>query len=279
MFYQNATRWCLHKPFLFVFLLGASLFSRAQETPDLFKYYEVMSDVPVARYDLKKGTNIDSLPSLIIPARSHFAVVFDDGRSPDVIIRFLKWRNRKKTMESYHDSVVLVVEGQTVWGNEYFALKREFFNVSTARVYTEGIPSIGFALGFVTMPVKIRTGENYDFEPTLSLGATAGAKIRLSHHYPNYLNILLGASTSTVNIDSFSTRGAIREVIKNILVFSTSVGVVLEFSKAQIGLFFGRDLMGKSNNAKYNWIYQGKPWITLGFGFTIFTLNDKQSAE
>ncbi len=65
----------------------------------------------------------------------------------------------------------------------------------------------------------------------------------------------------------------------NIAVFSLSFGLVFEFGKAQAGIFYGWDFLNKSTETKYNWIYDRKPWISIGFGFSIFTIDSKSSNQ
>lgn len=238
------------------------------------KFFEVITDIPVRKYDFDRDSAFKKESYILIPIKSRFVLV-DESDTGFVIIRFVAWKESLEGIEKYRDAVAVRVKGDSLRANEYFALKKALLNTNCVRIYLAGPSTVKIAVGFVTMPVKLRLGENYEFEPTISLGATAGAKMRISKHYPNFLNLLFGASTSTVTIDSFSTSGRIRESIKNILVFSASLGLVVEFSKAQIGLFYGNDFMGKSNNVKYGWIYHKQPWVTLGFGFTLFTLDDK----
>src|SRR3954447_14976808 len=105
---------------------------------------------------------------------------------------------------------------------------------------------------------------------SLRLGSTAGVKIRSSKYSSNYINLLLGTSISTISLDSFSTRGKLTgQPLTNIAVFSPSVGAVFEFGKAQAGLFYGWDILNKSTQAQYGWIYNKKPWLSIGFGFSI----------
>ena len=136
-----------------------------------------------------------------------------------------------------------------------------------------------FTSGLITMPMKLRLGENFDFQGNISLGSTIGLKTRISKYNPNYLNLLFGASISTVTLDSLGTRGKISgQSLNNIAAFSPSLGLVLEFGKTQVGVFYGWDLISKSTQERYEWIYHKKPWLTIGFGVSIFNVDSKNSS-
>ncbi|MFT5384555.1 MAG: hypothetical protein ACI81W_001956 [Saprospiraceae bacterium] len=55
---------------------------------------------------------------------------------------------------------------------------------------------------------------------------------------------------------------------------SFTLGGVFEFSKAQFGVYVGWDYISGSN--KDIWIYQGKPWFSIGVGTSLF--NSSSSA-
>jgi hypothetical protein len=44
---------------------------------------------------------------------------------------------------------------------------------------------------------------------------------------------------------------------------------MLEFERFQIGLLFGTDLI--SNPNQNDWAYQGKPWLSIGLGYSLLT--------
>ncbi|MEO7766327.1 MAG: hypothetical protein ABIS01_02835 [Ferruginibacter sp.] len=249
-------------------LLFFSICAKTQEV----KYFEVINDIPVVKSEIT-GTQFSN-SFFIVPTLSHFVLI--GAHSDSVIIRFINWSSKVKHINKFRDSVLFLTKNGVVKGNEYYLMKKSDLDSNCVRMYARGLNTLNFTVGFVTMPLKLRLGKDFEFESTISLGATAGMKMRISRHYRNYFNLLFGASTSTVTLDSFSTNGKATQPQKNILVFSPSFGIVLEFDKSQIGLFYGWDLLGKSNNAQYGWIYNRKPWITLGFGISIFSLEDKK---
>ncbi|MGL4596360.1 MAG: hypothetical protein ACRCYO_02455, partial [Bacteroidia bacterium] len=54
--------------------------------------------------------------------------------------------------------------------------------------------------------------------------------------------------------------------------YTFSGGLMYEFHGGQIGLFSGIDLLGR-NKDRYQWEYQGIPWLSLGIGVNIFSIN------
>ena len=132
----------------------------------------------------------------------------------------------------------------------FFLIQRYDLDSNCIKVYNKGIRSAAFTVGLVTMPVKLRLGSNFDFQGNLSLGSTAGIKVRLSRFTSNYLNLLFGTSISTISLDSFSTGGKLTgQPLTNIAVFSPSPGRVFEFGKAPAGVFYGWDILNKSAQA------------------------------
>ncbi len=162
--------------------------------------------------------------------------------------------------------------------DKYFLMQKYDLDSNCVKVYNSGLRSTVFTIGLVTMPLKLRLGKNFDFQGNLSLGTTAGVKVRLSKYNSNYINFLLGASISTISLDSFSTRGKVpSQPINDIAVFSPSLGVVFEFGKAQGGIFYGMDFLNKSTQSRFAWIYNKKSWISIGFGFSIFNVDSKSN--
>ena len=237
------------------------------------------------------------------PVGSKFILVRPLNATNDtIIIRYLLWTNKKDSLlRKYYNDPMIKSEWDTTknrsqpprWDidsgkisatdygdrvDKYFMIQRYDLDSNCVKVYNSGIKSAVFTIGLVTMPLKLRLGSNFDFQGNLSLGTTAGIKIRMSKYSFNYINLLLGTSISTISLDSFNTKGkAIGQPITNIAVFSPSFGVVFEFGKAQAGVFYGWDILNKSTQSKYEWIYNKKPWLSIGFGFSIFGIEGRSN--
>lgn len=275
---------------LFVFTYNQLFAQEADKT----RIYEIRSNIPVYACNVIGKRLHPSADSFDVPPyQSKFALV-RNYQNDSVVIRFLDWvkvdsiknpqkaRVYEKLNQDFTQTTVSIPDASdtshTKTTNRYFLISRQDLDSNCIKVYKTGLrKSTVFTIGLVTMPMKIRLS-NFDFQGNLSLGTTAGAKIRISKYNPNYINLLFGASLSTVTLDSFSTHGKVAgQPITNIAVFSPSLGAVLEFGKAQAGIFYGWDFLNKSNQEKYGWVYNKKPWISIGFGFTIFSIDTKSS--
>jgi hypothetical protein len=253
--------------------------SQAQETENT-RIYEVISNIPAVACDVI-GNPLHSNQAFVVPPyRSRFALVRLRGDS--VVVRFLVWEQNSQLRKTFNvDSVHLTSSrgGDSIARvHKYFLVTRTDLDSNCIKVYSRGIKNSVFTLGLVTMPMKLRLGKNFDFQGNLSLGTTAGAKFRVSKYNPNFMNLLLGLSISTNTLDSFSTGGRVNgQPINNMAVFSPSLGVVFEFGKAQAGIFYGWDFLNKSNQLQYQWIHNKRPWVSIGFGFSIFSVNSNSS--
>lgn len=253
--------------------------AQAQETENT-RIYEVISNIPVVACDVI-GNRLSSNEHFMVPPyRSKFALIRLKGDS--VVVRFLVWEQNASLRKAFNvDSVHLtnLHGGDSIARiHKYFLITRTDLDSNCVKVYNRGIKNSVFTLGLVTMPMKLRLGKNFDFQGNLSLGTTAGAKFRVSKYNPNFLNLLLGLSISTITLDSFSTGGRVSgQPINNMAVFSPSLGMVFEFGKAQAGIFYGWDFLNKANQLQYQWIHNKRPWISIGFGFSIFSVNSNSS--
>lgn len=272
-------------PLLLIFCCCIVASVKAQE--ERTRIYEIRSNIPM------RATDVRGIPLYaddrfeVPPYASQFALVRSKGDS--VIIRFLYFRQYPKLYSIFNGWVktsevtspavkAAMPPGKDSIG-KYFLMSRSDLDSNCIKVFPTKGKSATFSLGLVTMPMKLRLGKNFDFQGSLSLGTTAGMKMRISKYNPNYINFLFGASISAVNLDSFSTKGKVSgQPINNMAVFSPSLGMVFEFGRAQAGLFYGWDFLSKSNQTKYTWIYNKKPWISIGFGFSIFSVDSKSNS-
>jgi hypothetical protein len=154
---------------------------------------------------------------------------------------------------------------------KFFAALKTHVDSNAMVFKSAGLRTIKFTAGTVIMPLKLRL-KDFDFTNNFSLGLSGGAKWRISNKNDNYVNLLASMNIGFVDLDSFSTRGkVIGQPVKNIGIFSPALGLVFEFEKAQIGIFVGKDYLSKFNQEKYNWRYQKRTWLSIGFGFSLFS--------
>jgi hypothetical protein len=138
------------------------------------------------------------------------------------------------------------------------------------------------ALGAVNFPFRYRLQKGQgDFSGAFNLGAAAGIKWgRDSLTKWSFTVPVLSFSISNINIDSVSAtkNQSLLKSTNNFTALTIATGVIVENNKIQIGAFLGWDVLSRVNQLQYGWIYQQKPWISIGIGYSIFS-SDKTSSS
>lgn len=169
--------------------------------------------------------------------------------------------------------------------NTYLITKKDLEN-RTRRRYSTGLFSkyssfsgTSITGGVTILPFKFRPRieingkkDGFEFSKDIQLGVSGGIKQRISHYNPFYLNLLINIGISSVTLDDYNTRGTIKDNI-DLAALTYAGGVVLDFNKIQFGIFAGKDRISDRNRS--NWIYQGKTWWSIGFGYSIFSVSTK----
>jgi hypothetical protein len=135
----------------------------------------------------------------------------------------------------------------------------------------------GLSVGVINFPFKYRPQKGLgDFSGTFNFGAGLGVKMRHKSYRKFTWSIITGYSISNLVIDSVSATRNSKDLVStnNFSAFSFSIGPMIEYDKVQVGMFVGWDRLSKLNQEKYGWKYQGKPWLSIAFGYAIFT-NEK----
>lgn len=130
--------------------------------------------------------------------------------------------------------------------------------------------------GTVIIPVKMRFNQ-FDFSRDFALGLTIGPRWRMTSYRDYYINWLFAFNVNIATIDSASSGGKVRQTTDK-GALGAATGVVFDFNGPQVGVFLGWDWLSNRDKIATNWRYQGKPWISAGLGFTIFTRNPTSSA-
>jgi len=129
------------------------------------------------------------------------------------------------------------------------------------------------AIGVLNLPFKFRPQRRSDFSGGFNLGVAVGYKMPHNVNRKTSVSILGGFSLSTQNIDTTTIKRNLSLVqgVNNLSSLSYSLGGIIEYENAQVGLFFGLDLLNRINQSNFGWVYQGKPWISFGIGYSIFS--------
>ncbi len=166
---------------------------------------------------------------------------------------------------------------------DQFLEKQQYFLVPVSLLNTaDAIPvfatcreSAQFTLGIASIPFKLRL-HNFDFAKDLNIGSVLGFNMRTHPTRNNYINCLLNISISVNDIDEFSARNVPDDQLpaQNIAALTLASGLVWQFGKGQVGVFYGFDFMSHNNWVKYRWVYNKRPWVGIGFGINLFQKDD-----
>lgn len=168
------------------------------------------------------------------------------------------------------------------FSKEYIANNRQYFLVPVSALGTGAIPvyatgkqSQQFTIGAATLPFKLRL-HNFDFAKDLNIGSVIGINRRTHATKNNYVNYLFNISISVNDIDNLSARNVSADQLpaKNIAALTLAGGMVWQFGKGQVGLFYGFDFMSHNNWTKYRWVFNKRPWVGIGFGINLFQRED-----
>jgi hypothetical protein len=209
--------------------------------------YEFVIECPLRKCDII-GNTLDST-IYVAPPKSKFTLI--ELKQDICIIRFTLLNASKKINQSN-----LPVEDYSTY--TYFYITKAQLDFK-ARPITRS--NLDLVVGNVITPVKLRFAP-FDFTKDITLGSTFGVKYSF-------------AKKQNAAVDSTSSQGKTQQPV-DLLAFSTSLGIVIEFGNAQVGAFLGFDFISNKNQNEYNWIYRNKPWISFGLGYSIFSFNIKK---
>lgn len=153
----------------------------------------------------------------------------------------------------------------------YFKVAVDDINKFAAKDFIE---SASLAFGVINFPFKLRPQKGLgDFSGSFNFGAAIGVKFAHRSWRKISNSIITAYSISNINLDSVSVTHNQDKLTStnNFTAFSFSIGYLLEYDKIQVGLFIGWDQLSRINQLNFGWRYQGKPWISIGFGYAIFS--------
>ncbi|MBE9465493.1 hypothetical protein ACFP1I_22350 [Dyadobacter subterraneus] len=131
------------------------------------------------------------------------------------------------------------------------------------------------AFGLINFPFKyrIRSHGDGDFAGAFNFGAGLGYTFPKRKYRNATFSMITGYSISNTILDKSAVRRNEGDLVEtnNYSAFSISIGPMVENNRVQAGLFFGTDLLSKINQERFGWKHQGKPWISIGIGYSIFS--------
>lgn len=230
--------------------------AQVQEIPRL---YEFLIECPMQKCNIM-GEVSDSTV-YVAPSKSKFTLV--DMKYGQCIISFTLLNNAQRN--SFKSVMAEDISSYT-----YFTISQSQLDFKAKAITRSDISLI---VGSIFTPIKLRF-EPFDFTKDISVGTTFGIKYALGHRRDTAIDGLVGIGLSTLTIDSITSQGTILYPA-DLLAFTISYGLVVEFGNAQVGVFSGFDFLSYRDQAKYMWIYRNKPWLSFGVGFSIFSFNVK----
>jgi|GEM_PF-6658672 len=159
------------------------------------------------------------------------------------------------------------------------------FSMSVSSFSTGAKPFYGklneFTWGAMTLPIRVRFGRNnanrfFNFEENLNLGLSAGLRHQYQGTVEHSINFMGGFAISNVKTDSVSLRSGYDSKNQSARAFTINMGVLYQYESFQIGVYLGKDyLPGVLSKL---WLYQGKTWVGLVIGVSLFSRNSTKAA-
>ena len=139
-----------------------------------------------------------------------------------------------------------------------------------------------FTWGFMTLPIKVRFGDKknrlFTFEENLSLGLTCGYRYQFPSKNPQAINVLSGFGIGRSKIDTSSMKNTILTPSSNTApTLNLNLGILYQFEVFQVGFFIGGDYI--LTEIGRNWKYQGKPWLGMAIGVSLFSKNNTNTQD
>lgn len=239
--------------------------TNAQEQNNITgNFYVTNIDIPVFQFDFVKGKAMGQNTAI---ARRNTKFTAYKIEKDKLVVKFWDYSDSLPDEGQYQplaeDQGTLYISQKT--NGKYFLMEMEDFNKMTAPYFGS---KHSVVWGFSTIPIKLRfknESSDFDFETGFTLGVNAGYEYSFRSRKEQAIAFLTGFGVSTVEVSHLegepSTSGA----------FTPSLGVLYAYENFQVGLFLGKDFIGGSGGD--SWGYNGKTWLGIGMGFTIFQQN------
>ena len=250
---------------LFFLILSLSLSAQGKGQPDeseMLRHREFQFVVECPVYPSSLSGDATDTIVLVAPSGSRFILI--DWLNERAVIRFILTPGQHRLSKN------LSPLDEEPGNYRYFIISKSHF-LFKARPLSRS--RYALSLGNIISPLKIRLYP-FDFSRDLMIGSTIGLRYQPSASRALSCNLLLGLGLSQNSIDSSTTNGRLR-IPTDVLTFTPSLGCVVEFGQAQLGLFTGWDVMAQNTPYRKEWIYSRQPWLALGVGYAIFSFQGK----
>jgi hypothetical protein len=151
----------------------------------------------------------------------------------------------------------------------YFLINTVAIDNISQQIFPEFSPQFGA----ISFPFKYRPQSGV-FEPTFSLSAAGGVRYdRKQENNFTWLG-LIGIGASSVQVDPSNSQAT---ASSQLAAVTLSLSIMAQWKTVQFGISSGIDNILSGNSEK--WVSQGKPWLSIGVGLTIFSNNTSGSAS
>jgi hypothetical protein len=267
---------------LSIILICTSFITYGQDSKKLGKSFVMTQNYLAQKCNAvgsNKETTEDALErtfTIIVEAMTStgYVISVPEFDKPDLDEKFSK-TNAKAETKSADGTVIAPAEPSK---DIYFFIPFSEFD----KVAEKAVSNHSFTVGIPTIPAKIRFGNGgngddgryFRFEGNISLGLSGGYKYSFGEDNKNAVNVLLGFTVSSVQVDNSTTKGKVSSNT-SAASFSPHLGFVFEADKFQFGLYTGIDFLnGEPNNY---WVYRNQPWLGIGLGYSIFSVGNTSS--
>lgn len=245
------------------------------------KYYITNIDIPVKQNDIT-SKDTTSVVNYLHIAKAGTKFTAYEVKKGMLLVKFWKFNEQGKQKSQTESTLIYSNNGGYHYvsketDSNYFLMEMEDFNgkVSPYNGYYNS-----FVWGFTTLPLKVRfksKNRPFHYANSFSLGVNAGYEHGFRGRKEQAIGAIVGVGGSTVQIESTDVSENYELSSSTSGAFTLSAGVVYSYEQFQIGCFLGTDLI--PGELGKHWLYQGKPWLGLGLGFTIFQKNKTKASS
>lgn len=240
--------------------------------------YVFTSEIPMTSCNIAGRTDYPVVMRTSL-AGQKFLVIDTTGKY--VVIMIKNYTNGSTNMYAYNykgtpEEYKNINETNRLLGD--YDEDRFYFRIAQADLvnYAEKdeITKGSIAIGVINYPFKMRLQSGrVDFSGAFNFGAAVGYTFKHRTSSKWTYSAIAGFSLTNLNLDSTSVvRNWDRlRSVNNFTGFSYAAGILVAYDKAQVGLFVGADMLSSINQRQFGWVYQNKPWLSMGIGFAIFS--------
>lgn len=265
---------------LVIMFFASNLFSQQQNL--IGNSYITVADM-IEVHGIDVNGNIDNNVTFRVRIGTKFRVNgFDSANNLKITFWYFDTKptasSAQKATNNYGRTTNYVIEA---WADGLeFTIDPKLVDNSCKHFYGK---SNSFTWGIMTLPIKARFGNSdgrlFTFEENLNLGFTCGFRHQFASTTLQAINILAGFGVGSTKIDSSGMKNTLltpssRSALSLNLL---NIGVLYQFDIFQIGFFMGGDYI--PTEIGRNWKYQGKPWLGMAIGVSLFSKNKTDSKD